>query len=95
MGKKTAEGRVLVDLYVPGFFTNKQIASLMQSLGAAIERNVGISRQWIFIQTHFPNQGQVYLSGEVQVWENYQGKVKPGESGGGGGMESIAPSVDW
>lgn len=31
-------------------------------------------REWVFIQAHFPNQGQVYLSGEVQVWDDYKGQ---------------------
>jgi len=73
MGEKTTDYPILVDLYVPGFFTNELISSMMTNLAIAIEDHVGIDRQWVFIQAHFPNQGQVYLSGEVQTWDDYKG----------------------
>jgi hypothetical protein len=79
MGKKTTDYPILVDLYVPGFFDNKQISTMMTSLAAALEKHTGIDRQWVFIQTHFPKQGQVYLSGEVQVWEDYKGPENAAE----------------
>lgn len=72
MGKKTTDRPILVDIYVPGFFTNEQIGALMTSLGASIEKHVGLDRKWLFIHVHFPNQGQVYLSGEVQIWDDYK-----------------------
>ena len=72
MGEKRTDGPILVDLYVPGFFDNEQIASMMTSLAVAIEKHVGLDRKWVFIQTHFPKQGQVYLSGEIQVWDDYK-----------------------
>ena len=72
MGEKRTDGPILVDLYVPGFFDNEQIGSMMTSLAVAIEKYVGLDRKWIFIQTHFPKQGQVYLSGEIQVWDDYK-----------------------
>ena len=79
MGKKTTNYPILVDLYVPGFFDNKKIGSMMTSLAAALERNVGIDRKWVFVQAHFPNQAQVYLSGEVQVWDDYKGSENAAE----------------
>ncbi len=79
MGEKTTDRPILVDLYVPGFFTNDQIADMMNSLAAAIEVHVGLDREWVFIQTHFPNQGQVYLSGEVQVFTEYMGPQNEAE----------------
>jgi hypothetical protein len=79
MGEKTTDYPILVDLYVPGFFTNELIASMMTCLAAAIEEHVGIDREWVFIQAHFPNQGQVYLSGEVQVWDDYKGQENAAE----------------
>ena len=72
MGEKRTDGPILVDLYVPGFFDNEQIGSMITSLAVAIEKYVGLDRKWIFIQTHFPKQGQVYLSGEIQVWDDYK-----------------------
>ncbi len=79
MGEKTTDYPILVDLYVPGFFTNELIASMMTCLAAAIEEHVGIDREWVFIQAHFPNQGQVYLSGEVQTWDDYKGQENAAE----------------
>lgn len=79
MGEKTTDHPVFVDLYVPGFFTNELIASMMNSLAAAIEEHVGIDREWVFIQAHFPNQGQVYLSGEIQIWDDYKGPENAAE----------------
>ena len=79
MGEKTTDYPILVDLYVPGFFTNELIASMMTNLAAAIEEHVGIDREWVFIQAHFPNQGQVYLSGEVQTWDDYKGQENAAE----------------
>jgi len=73
MGEKTAGRPILVDLYVPGFFTNELIGTMMTGLAASIEKHVGLSRKWVFIQVHFPNQGQVYLSGEIQIWDDYKG----------------------
>jgi hypothetical protein len=79
MGEKTTNRPILVDLYVPGFFTNELIGTMMASLAASIERNVGLDRKWVFIQVHFPNQGQVYLSGEIQVWDDYKGPENAAE----------------
>lgn len=73
MGKKTVGYPILVDLYVPGFFTDKQVATMMTSIADALEKNVGIDKKWVFIQAHFPGQGHVYLGGKVQYWENYRG----------------------
>jgi hypothetical protein len=75
----TVNTPILVDLYVPGFFNNDDMISMMNSLAAAIETNVGLDREWIFIQIHYPSQGQVYLSGEVQVWDDYQGPANAEE----------------
>jgi hypothetical protein len=60
---------IFVDLYVPGFLTDKQIAGLMNSLAASLERHTGIAREWVFIHTHFPKEGHVYISGKVTTWE--------------------------
>ena len=75
----TVNTPILVDLYVPGFFTNDDMISMMNSLAAAIEENVGLEKEWVFIQVHYPSQGQVYLSGEIQFWDNYQGPANAEE----------------
>ncbi|MEW5820928.1 MAG: hypothetical protein AB1782_12120 [Cyanobacteriota bacterium] len=71
MGEKTTEHPVFVDLYVPGFFNNEQIASLMTNLAESLAKHTGIEKKWVFIHTHFPRQGQVYMSEKVQRWDNY------------------------
>lgn len=61
---------IFVDLYVPGFMTDKQIAVLMTSLASSLEKHTGISREWVFIHTHFPKEGHIYISGKVVKWED-------------------------
>ena len=59
---------VFVDLYVPGFFTDKDIAGLMTSLADSLVKHTGLDREAVFIQTHFPKDGHVYISGKVVEW---------------------------
>ena len=61
---------IFVDLYVPGFMTDKQIAGVMTSLASSLEKHTGISREWVFIHTHFPKEGHIYISGKVVKWED-------------------------
>ncbi len=77
MGKKTVDYPIFVDLYVPGFLTTPEIKDLMTSIADNIERFVKIDKKWVFIHTHFPRQEQVYISGEVASWDNYQGNADP------------------
>jgi hypothetical protein len=65
MGEKTTEYPILVDLYVPGFFSDEDIAGFMESLATALQTNVGIDPQWVFIYVHVQKPGQVFISGEV------------------------------
>jgi hypothetical protein len=61
-----AESRIIfVDLYVPNHFTDEQVSNMLKSLAASLEKHTGIAKEWIFIHTHFPKKGQVYISGEV------------------------------
>jgi len=60
---------IFVDLYVPGFLTDNQIAGLMTSLAASIEKHTGIAKEWVFIHTHFPKEGHIYISGKVATWD--------------------------
>ena len=78
-GKKQVGRPILVDLYPAGFFDNKTIQTVMTSLAAALEKHVGIDRKWVFIATHFPNQGQTYISGGVEVFDDYKGPANEAE----------------
>jgi hypothetical protein len=73
MGKSSADKPIFVDLYVPGFFTDEQIAGFMTAIAESLAKHTGIDKQWVFIQTHFPQQGHVYISGHVEHWDNYRG----------------------
>ena len=44
-----------------------------------LAKNVGIDRKWVFIHTHFPNQGQVYISGQIQINDHYKGPENEAE----------------
>ncbi len=74
MGEPAADKPVFVDLYVPGFFTDEQVAKVMTAIAESLEKRTGVSREWVFVHTHFPLQGQVYISGHVDHWENYRGQ---------------------
>ena len=73
MGKKRIDGPILVDLYVPGFLTSDMIGKIMTSLAESLERHTGLDKKWVFIHTHFPRQNDVYLSGQIQHGDDYQG----------------------
>ncbi len=75
MGEPAKDKPLFVDLYVPGFFTEEDIASMMTAIAGALEKHTGIDKKWVFIQTHFPEQGHVYISGRVERWDNYRGKA--------------------
>jgi hypothetical protein len=65
----TGNHLIFVDLYVPGFLTDEQIAGLMTSLAASLEKHTGIDKKGVFIHTHVPKEGHVYISGKVVKWE--------------------------
>lgn len=65
----TGNHLIFVDLYVPGFLTDEQIAGLMTSLAASLEKHTGVDRKWVFIYTHVPKEGHVYILGKVAKWE--------------------------
>ena len=74
MGTPATDKPLFVDLYVPGFFTDDQVAKVMTAIAESLEKRTGVSREWVFVHTHFPLQGQVYISGHVDHWENYRGQ---------------------
>jgi len=74
MGKPATDKPLFVDLYVPGFFTDDMVAKMMTAIAESLAKNTGVDKKWVFVHTHFPLQGQVYISGEVSRWDNYRGK---------------------
>ena len=74
MGKPATDKPLFVDLYVPGFFTDDLVAKMMTAIAESLARNTGLDKKWVFVHTHFPLQGQVYINGEVSRWDAYRGK---------------------
>ncbi|MFZ2956385.1 MAG: hypothetical protein WA705_05800 [Candidatus Ozemobacteraceae bacterium] len=56
---------VFVDLYVPIFLKDKLIAEVMTSMAASLAKHTGIPKEWVFIHTHFPKEGHVFIAGEI------------------------------
>ena len=56
---------IFVDLYVPIFMTDVQIGDMMTQLAIALAKHTGIAKEWVFIQTHFPKEGHVFISGKI------------------------------
>ena len=75
MGKPATDKPLFVDLYVPGFFTDEQVSLMMTAIADSLEKRTGVDKEWVFIHTHFPLQGQVYISGHVEHWDNYRGSA--------------------
>lgn len=74
MGEPAADKPIFVDLYVPGFFTDQDVAGMMTAIANSLENLTGVDKEWVFIHTHFPLQGHVYISGKVEHWDNYRGQ---------------------
>ena len=56
---------IFVDLYVPIFMTDSQIGDVMTQLAVALATHTGIAKEWVFIQTHYPKEGHVFISGKI------------------------------
>ncbi|MCA1786656.1 MAG: hypothetical protein LC657_11815, partial [Desulfobacteraceae bacterium] len=41
----------------------------------SLENLTGVEKKWVFIHTHFPLQGHVYINGKVVHWDNYRGQT--------------------
>jgi len=65
---------LFVDLYVPGFFSDEQVEGMITAVADALVQYTGVGRKWLFIHTHYPLQGQIYIGGELQHWDNYRGR---------------------
>jgi hypothetical protein len=74
MGEPVTDKPVFVDLYVPGFFSEQDVAGMMTAIADSLENLTGVDKKWVFIHTHFPLQGHVYISGKVEHWDNYRGQ---------------------
>ncbi|NCC26231.1 MAG: alpha/beta hydrolase, partial [Deltaproteobacteria bacterium] len=75
MGEPVTDKPIFVDMYVPGFFTDQDVAGMMTAIADSLERLTGVDKKWVFIHTHFPLQGHVYISGGVEYWDNYRGQT--------------------
>jgi len=72
-GKSTGKP-LFVDLYVPGFFSDREVSTMLEAVADALVKHAGVEREWIFIHTHFPLPEQVYIGGGIARWEKYRGK---------------------
>ncbi len=75
MGEPVTDKPIFVDMYVPGFFTDEDVAGMMTAIADSLENLTGVDKEWVFIHTHFPRQGHVYISGQVAYWDNYDGQT--------------------
>ncbi|WP_319777964.1 hypothetical protein [Maridesulfovibrio sp.] len=72
-GKRSSKP-LFVDLYVPGFFDDDKVKSMMTAIADALVKHAKAERKWIFIHTHFPLPGQVYIDGGIAQWDTYRGE---------------------
>jgi hypothetical protein len=72
-GKET-DSPLFVDLYVPGFFSDDDVHGMLEAVADALVDHAGVERKWLFIHTHFPLPGQVYIGGGITEWDTYRGK---------------------
>lgn len=72
-GKETNKP-LYVDLYVPGFFSDDDVTGMLNAVADALVDHAGVERKWLFIHTHFPLPGQVYIGGGIANWDTYRGK---------------------
>lgn len=64
-GKPVADKPLFVDLYVPCFLTQKQVAGMLNALADSLAKRTGMDKKWVFIHTHFPREGHVYIDGKI------------------------------
>jgi pimeloyl-ACP methyl ester carboxylesterase len=65
---------LFVDLYVPGFFSDDDVHGMMNAVADAMVDHARVERKWLFIHTHFPLPGHVYIGGGITDWDTYHGK---------------------
>lgn len=69
---------LFVDLYTPGFFSDDDVTGMLNAVADALVKHAGVERKWLFIHTHFPLPGQVYIGGGITSWDTYRGKPNNG-----------------
>jgi hypothetical protein len=74
-GKRVDSVPVFVDLYVPGFLTDKMVATIMLSIADSLAKSTGVEKKWVFIHTHTAQQGRVLLSEKVQYFDEPEQKT--------------------
>lgn len=67
---------IFVDLYAPGFMTDKEVGEVMVSLANSIEKHTKISKELVFIQAHVGKAEHVYISGKMAKWSDFIGEKK-------------------
>jgi len=67
---------IFVDLYAPGFMTDKQVGEVMISLANSIEKHTKIAKELVFIQAHVGKAEHVYISGKMAKWSDFIGETK-------------------
>ena len=67
---------IFVDLYAPGFMTDKEIGQVMVSLANVIEKHTKVAKELVFIQAHVGKAEHVYISGKMAVWSDFVGEKK-------------------
>jgi hypothetical protein len=67
---------IFVDLYAPGFMTDKQVGEVMVSLANSLEKHTKISKELVFIQAHVGKAEHVYISGKMAKWSDFIGEKK-------------------
>ena len=72
-GEKT-EKPFFVDLHVASFFSDELVQSVLNAVADALVDHAGADRKWLFIHTHFPLPGQVYIAGGITDWDTYRGQ---------------------
>jgi hypothetical protein len=56
---------LFVDLYVPGFMTEEEIQTVMESIAQAMENHTDYSKKDLFIHTHVAEKYQLYIMGDI------------------------------
>lgn len=66
-GKAVKDKPLFVDLYVPCFLKPAQVQGMLNALADSLAKRTGLDKKWVFIHTHFPREGQVYIDGKIMT----------------------------
>ena len=62
---------IFVDLYAPGFLSDKEVGAVMVSLANSIEKHTKVAKELVFIQAHVAKAEHVYISGKMAEWSDF------------------------